>query len=131
MKTWINLTLIIFFLSVSGCLSGQQTSSQNPVASTIQTCKVPKIQITDVENAKVNDYISMVRGINGVVLFRLAGINESAETNGVELKFENGSIHAYGNKKDAKIILIEKNQVQIDIFNKNLSEYLDANKLCL
>lgn len=134
MRTSVNILfifLVILFLSIDGCLSNQQ-NTQTPISEPIQKCNVMKtVHINDIENAKVNDYISMIRGINGVILFHLDGVNESADPGGIEIKFENGNFHYYGNKKDAKIIAIDENKIQIEVFDKNLSEYLVGNNLCM
>ncbi len=83
------------------------------------------------ENAKVGDNVSMIRGTNGVGLFHLDEVNASIGPNGIRMEFKDGNFHHYGNKLDARIIVMDSKKIQLSVLNQNLTSYLTNNNLCL
>ena len=104
-------------LLASGC------SSESYVA----TCTVPRESVDGAENAKVNDYVAnMGRG----ALIHLDAIDESAADGSVVVGAGAQNPTCSGNRKDAKILLVDGNFLTLGVLDADTAEYMANSNLC-
>jgi hypothetical protein len=102
-------------LLASGCSSGTYTAR----------CTVNRDSVDGAGNAKVNDYVAnMGRG----ALIHLDAIDESADKGTVVV--DPGRSTFSGNRKDARILSINGDLLELGILDADTASYLANSNLC-
>ena len=93
----------------------------------VSTCTVARESVDGAENAKVDDYVAnMGRG----TLVHLDAIDESAE-DGTVVVGAGGQEPAFsGNRKDARILSVDGDSLELGVLDGATAKYLANSNLC-